>query len=66
VAVIRVVEGRSGNVALGLRGIIALVATFAVAAAVYHGFESPILRFRDRRSKRGEGAAVAEMGVARD
>jgi peptidoglycan/LPS O-acetylase OafA/YrhL len=35
----------------GARGIVALVATFAVAAAVYHGFEAPILRFRDRRSK---------------
>jgi peptidoglycan/LPS O-acetylase OafA/YrhL len=66
VAVIRVIEGKFGNIALGLRGILALVATFVVAAAVYHGFEAPILRFRDRRSKRAEGAAVASMGVARD
>lgn len=63
VAVIRLVEAKLGHVGLGLRGIIALAATFAVAAAVYHGFEAPILRFRDRRSKRtkGEPIAPAEM-----
>jgi peptidoglycan/LPS O-acetylase OafA/YrhL len=74
VAVIRVVEREWGFLHgrqilqehPGVRGIVALGATFAIAAAIYHGFEAPILRFRDRRSKRGEGAAVAAMGVARD
>ena len=65
VAVIRVVEGRLGNVALGLRGIMALAATFVVAAAVYHGFEAPILRFRDRRSKRAGAEAMAPVEMSR-
>jgi len=65
VAVIRVVEGRLANIALGLRGILALVATFLIAAAVYHGFEAPILRFRDRRSKRIGVEPVAPLQMSR-
>src|SRR5256885_1482706 len=65
VAVIRVVDGKLGNVALGLRGILALAATFAVAAAVYHGFEAPILRLRDRRSRRAGGEPMAPLVMPR-
>jgi len=73
VAVIRVVEQQWGFLHgrqilqdhPRARGILALVATFVISAAVYHGFEAPILRFRDRRSKRIGGEPVAPLEMSR-
>jgi peptidoglycan/LPS O-acetylase OafA/YrhL len=73
VAVIRLVERRwrflegvqSWQDHPGARGIVALAATFAVAAAVYHWFEAPILRFRDRRSSAHRVSPAAGQPVGR-
>jgi peptidoglycan/LPS O-acetylase OafA/YrhL len=48
-AVMMVVEKHLGHWPLHLRGMVALGGAFAVSALVYHAFEAPILRLRDRK-----------------
>lgn len=64
VAVIMLVERARATTGWGqaTRGIVALVACFAVAALIYRCFEAPILRLRDRprRAKALEATPVAD------
>jgi peptidoglycan/LPS O-acetylase OafA/YrhL len=61
-AVIIVVERKLSHWPLHLRGIVAIVGAFAVSALVYHAFEAPILRLRDRIRPRPARSAVPVAG----
>lgn len=62
IAVIMVVEKHLGKWPLHLRGIVALVGAFAVSAFVYHAFEAPIMRLRDRIRPRAARSPVPVAG----
>lgn len=65
IAVIMVVEKHLARWPLQVRGIVAIVGAFAVSALVYHAFEAPILRLRDRtrNARQARGFPVVVGGT---